>query len=52
MVVKEFLNHSSVTQTEHYLGLNQERAIRDTILKDKPFLTALAQTEQERATGT
>lgn len=49
MIVKEFLNHSSVTQTEHYLGLNQERAIRDKVLKDRPFLTALAQSEQERA---
>jgi integrase len=49
MVVKEFLNHSSVTQTEHYLGLSQERAIRDAILKDKPFLSALAQSEQKRA---
>lgn len=54
MIVKEFLNHSSVTQTEHYLGLNQERAIRDTLLKDRPFLSALAETENQRAeqTGT
>lgn len=51
MVVKEFLNHASVTQTEHYLGLNQERAIRDALLKDKPFLSALAQSEQRRAVG-
>jgi integrase len=49
MVVKEFLNHSSVVQTEHYLGLNQERAIRDTLLKDRPFLSALAEQEQARA---
>jgi len=48
MVVKEFLNHSSVVQTEHYLGLNQERAIRDTLLKDRPFLSALAEQEQAR----
>jgi len=52
MVVKEFLNHASVTQTEHYLGLNQERAIRDAILKDKPFLSALAKSEQRRASAT
>lgn len=51
MVVKEFLNHSSVSQTEHYLGLNQERAIRDALLKDKPFLSALAKSEQRRAVG-
>jgi integrase len=48
MVVKEFLNHSSVSQTEHYLGLNQERILRDALLKDKPFLSALAATEQSR----
>jgi integrase len=51
MVVKEFLNHSSVTQTEHYLGLSHERTIRDTLLRDKPFLTALAQSEQDRVSG-
>lgn len=48
MVVKEFLNHSSTAQTEHYLGLNHERAIRDVLLKDRPFLTALAAEEQGR----
>lgn len=52
MIVKEFLNHASVSQTEHYLGLNQERTIRDNLLKDRSFLTALAQTEQDRARGT
>lgn len=52
MIVKEFLNHSSVVQTEGYLGLNQERAIRDNLLKDRPFLTALAGTEQSRAAST
>lgn len=51
MVVKEFLNHASVAQTEHYLGLNQERVIRDALLKDKPFLSALAKTEQSRASA-
>jgi integrase len=48
MVVKEFLNHSSTSQTEHYLGLNHERAIRDVLLKDRPFLSALATAEQSR----
>ena len=48
MVVKEFLNHSSTAQTEHYLGLNQERVIRDVLLKDKPFLSALVEQEQRR----
>lgn len=48
MVVKEFLNHASVMQTEAYLGLNQERALRDSHLKGKPFLSALAQQEAER----
>lgn len=52
MVVKEFLNHSSVAQTEHYLGLNQERILRDALLKDKPFLSALAATEQARVIKT
>lgn len=50
MIVKDFLNHASVTQTEHYLGLNHERAIRDALLKDKPFLSSLANAEQERMT--
>lgn len=48
MVVKDFLNHSSVVQTEHYLGLNQERTIRDALLKDQPFLSRLAEDEQAR----
>ena len=52
MVVKEFLNHASVTQTEKYLGLNHERTIRDTLLKDQPFLTRLAEDEQARAADT
>lgn len=52
MIVKEFLNHASVTQTEHYLGLNHERTIRNALLKDKPFLSALAEREQERVVGT
>jgi len=49
MVVKDFLNHASVSQTEHYLGLNNERTIRDALLKDQPFLTRLAEDEQARA---
>ena len=48
MIVKDFLNHASVAQTEHYLGLNQERTIRDALLKDQPFLTRLAGDEQAR----
>lgn len=48
MIVKEFLNHANTAQTEHYLGLNQERAIRDALMKDKPFLSALAKQEQRR----
>ena len=48
MVVQAFLNHADTRQTQHYLGLNQERAIRDALLKDQPFLTRLAQVEQAR----
>lgn len=48
MIVKEFLNHTNTAQTEHYLGLSHERTIRDSLLKDKPFLSALAAAEQQR----
>ena len=48
MIVKDFLNHSSTAITEHYLGLSQERTIRDTLLKDKSFLTSFAQVEHSR----
>jgi hypothetical protein len=48
MIVQDFLNHSSTQQTQRYLGLNQERTIRDALLKDKPFLSLLAQAEQAR----
>jgi integrase len=48
MIVQDFLNHSSTQQTQRYLGLNQERTIRDALLKDKPFLSSLAQAEQAR----
>lgn len=51
MIVKDFLNHASVTQTEHYLGLSQERALRDALLKDQSFLSVLAEKEQERVMG-
>lgn len=51
MVVKEFLNHSSTSQTEHYLGIGHERDIRDSILKDQPFLSRLAETERNRIEG-
>jgi integrase len=52
MIVKDFLNHASVVQTEHYLGLNQERTLRDALLKDQSFLGRLAQDEQARALST
>jgi integrase len=48
MVVQAFLNHADTKQTQHYLGLDQERTIRDALLKDQPFLSRLAQTEQQR----
>lgn len=48
MIVKDFLNHTNTAITEVYLGLNQERAIRDTLLKSKPFLSVLAEAEQQR----
>lgn len=46
MVVQQYLNHENIIITQRYLGLNAEKAIRDTLLKGKPFLSALAQTEQ------
>lgn len=52
MIVKEFLNHSSVVQTEHYLGLNFDRTARDELLRDRSFLTAAAEQEQARISGT
>jgi integrase len=48
MIVKAFLNHANTAQTEHYLGLNNERDYRDALMKDKPFLSALAEQEQLR----
>lgn len=51
MIVKEFLNHSSVVQTEQYLGLHQERAIRDSLLKGRSFLTTRITAEQARLEG-
>jgi integrase len=51
MVVQDYLNHSNVQQTQHYLGLNQERALRDTILRDRSFLSSVAESEQARVTG-
>jgi len=48
MVVQAFLNHADTKQTQHYLGLDQERTIRDALLKDQPVLSRLAQTEQAR----
>lgn len=49
MIVKDFLNHTNVAMTEQYLGLSQERALRDNLLKNRPFLSSLAETEQLRA---
>lgn len=56
MVVQQYLNHENVTITQRYLGLNAEKAIRDSLLRGKPFLTALAQREfseadEKRASG-
>jgi integrase len=48
MIVQAFLNHADTRMTQRYLGLDQERAIRDTLLRDQPFLSRVAQTEQER----
>ena len=48
MIVKDFLNHASVAQTEHYLGLDIERTMRDQLLKDKSFLPRLRAVEQAR----
>lgn len=42
LVVKEFLNHKSVEQTQRYLGINHERQIRDDLLRGKDFLVASA----------
>lgn len=51
MIVKDFLNHASVTQTEVYLGLNHERVLRDTLLKGKSFLPQLASSEVAATEG-
>ena len=48
MIVKDFLNHTHTSTTEHYLGLSHERALRDTLLKDRPFLSQLANLERQR----
>lgn len=48
LIVSEFLNHSNVIVTQRYLGLNHERDIRNSLLKGKPFLSALAQGEQNK----
>lgn len=50
MIVKDFLNHASTAQTEHYLGLNQERTMRDALLRGKSFLPQLA-SKQQNAEG-
>lgn len=51
MIVQDYLNHSNVQQTQHYLGLNHERAIRDAVLRDRSFLSTVAEAEQARVTG-
>lgn len=48
MIVKAFLNHKDTAQTEHYLGLDHERATRDKLMKGMPFLTAEAAREQAK----
>jgi integrase len=40
LVVREFLNHQSVTQTERYLGISTERTLRDEALRGRDFLSA------------
>lgn len=42
MIVRDFLNHSSTSQTEVYLGLSHERILRDGLLKGQSFLPQLA----------
>jgi len=51
MIVKDFLNHASVTQTEAYLGLSHERVMRDALLRGKSFLGKLASNEQSELSG-
>jgi integrase len=40
-ITQTVLNHSSVTQTEAYIGLQREKDKRDSSLKGQPFLTKL-----------
>jgi integrase len=40
--VQSYLHHSSVTMTEHYIGLTQDRAVRDREAKGKPMFPSLA----------
>lgn len=35
------LHHKDIRQTQHYIGVQPERAERDTILRGQPFLTAI-----------
>jgi integrase len=51
MIVQDFLNHSSTEQTQVYLGLSHERAMRDSLLKGKSFLPGLAVRESAGDTG-
>ena len=40
-ITQTLLNHSSVTMTERYIGLERERDKRDESLKGKPFMSRL-----------
>jgi integrase len=51
MIVRDYLGHASVVMTERYLGLSAERAIRTKELKGQSFISAMAQQEQERLSG-
>jgi len=50
-IVQAFLNHATAAMTERYLGLEAEKAIRDSLLKDRPFISRLRETEQERVSA-
>lgn len=46
MTTKAFLNHSTTAMTEQYLGLSQERTVRDELLRGKSFLGRMTTTAQ------
>jgi integrase len=39
---QSLLHHASLVTTEHYLGMSRERSKRDSVLKGRPFLSAMA----------